>query len=37
MRLTDDNGECSFFGQPMVMAQKNGCCDLRVNEYTGRV
>src|SRR5262249_30093942 len=23
-----------FFGQPMVMAQKSGRCDLRVNEYT---
>jgi hypothetical protein len=24
----------AFFGQPMVMAQKSGRCDLRVNEYT---
>jgi hypothetical protein len=29
-----DSGTAIFFGQPMVMAQKKWCCDLRVNECT---
>jgi hypothetical protein len=31
--FTEQPRQLLFFGQPMVMAQKSGRCDLRVNEY----